>query len=158
MDIHDVRLVVDKLHLDHKQITELAKELPTEKEKNKIVSDYELEKFYEYDIIKTFSFESKIKKVLEDDELNKKHKISILSTLNPEEICNFLRENREFCLSNDIRPYEIVTKLNSNDQKIFIENFEDAGLEINEKREILVRLHKGNYYIRSNMEFGFAQI
>ncbi len=140
--LFDKELIVDKLHLDHKQITELAKELPTDEEKNKIISDYGLEKFYEYCIIKTFSVESKIKKVLEDDELDRYQKISILSTLNPEEICNFLRENREFCLSNDIRPYEIVTELNSNDQKIFIENFEDVGLEINEKREILVRLHE----------------
>ncbi|MEG1008481.1 MAG: hypothetical protein RSE41_02285 [Clostridia bacterium] len=60
--------------------------------------------------------------------------------LNCKRLYNFLEENKEFFSENNIHPYEIVRKLNSKQQKKFVEKIDDINLTLNEKKEILATL------------------
>ncbi len=110
----DIDLIKNNLHLEEFEIVELIKEISNGK--------------------------SKINILLKNSELDKYYKMEILKSLETKILGEFLVEHKEFCSENDIQPYEIIRKLEPEEQKSFAENLEHINLTLNEKKEILATL------------------
>ncbi len=136
----DVDLITNKLHLSDFQVSELVEGLSDEESKSKMLETYELSDYQKVDIIKTFSSSSKFRYIVEENDFNKYNKIEILKSLDIEALSEFFAEHKEFCIENDIHPYEIVFGLDNEKQNDFITNIENMNLTFNEKREILATL------------------
>lgn len=63
-----------------------------------------------------------------------------MQTLDTKTLSEFLVEHKEFCSKNGIFPYEIIYKLDTEQQKEIVTNLENINLTLNEKREILATL------------------
>lgn len=133
-------LIVDKLHLEDFQIVQIAKELSNEEAKGKLLEIYELTNSQKIEILNTCSSRYKLDSIFKEKEFDKSEIISILQTLDIKILSEFVMEQREFCSKNEIEPYEIIRKLDVEQQKEFVENLEKHNLTLNEKREILATL------------------
>lgn len=140
--LNDKDLILDKLGLHNWQIAELANGLENEAEKKKVMEAYELENYLRLKIISTFGEKSKLGIVLEEERFDKNDKLEILRSMSGEGISEFLNNNREFYTENNIHPYEITRKLDTDKQKDFVARLEALNLTLNEKREILATLNQ----------------
>lgn len=95
--------------------------------------------YYLY-IVSELKDENIINLAIENHKLNKLDKILILSKLSPEALTDFLSTNTYFLKENNIDPLEIVINLNSDSQKIFVQNLEKTNLTLKEKKRILAML------------------
>ena len=138
--LQDTDLVAKRLHLQDYQIAELVKGLSDEDEKKTMLETYELPNYLKVDIINTLNSDTKIDILLKQNDFNKYDKIKILQSLDIENLCEFLKQHRDFCSENDIHPYEIICKLEAEQQKKFITKLEDINLTLSEKKEILATL------------------
>lgn len=136
----DIDLITNKLHLADFQVTELVKGLSSEESKSRMLKVYELSNHLKIDIINTFNSNSKLDILLEENDFNRYDRMKILESLDIETLSGFLAEHKEFCIENDIHPYEIVLGLDIEQQKDFIANLENMNLTLGEKREILATL------------------
>lgn len=136
----DVDYIKNHLHLDEFQVTNLVKELQSDKEKSDFIQLYQLEKYQKIDILKTCSDSYKLSTIFEDASLDKRSIIDLLQTFNVDALNDFLLEHKEFCGKKDISPYEIICKFDAEKQKAFLSSFEDINLTLQEKREILATL------------------
>lgn len=136
----DIDLITNKLHLADFQITELVKGLSSEESKSKMLELYELADHQKIDIINTFNNNSKLGILLKENGFGKYDRMKILKSLDSETLSGFLAEHKDFCIENDIHPYEIVLGLDMEQQKDFIANLENMNLTLSEKREILATL------------------
>lgn len=138
--INDKDFILDRLCLKDWMIAVIAKGLENEAEKTKVMEDYKLASYLRVDIINTFNDKSKLEVILEEERLNKSNKLEILCSMSTEKLSEFLNDNREFYTENNIHPYEITRKLDTNRQKDFVGRLEDMDLTLDEKREILATL------------------
>lgn len=137
----DSELIVNKLKIPESGIEDLIKKLSSEELKNNVLEKYQLNNYTRERIIATFSDEGIIRKVLEGN-LEQDSKIKLLTLLETEKLGEFLRDNKEFYMENDISPYEITSKLDAEKQKEFVKKLEDSNLTLSEKKEILVTLQE----------------
>ncbi len=133
-------LIKNKLQLADWQIINLAKELSGEDSKRDILKKYHFEKYLMVELITTFSDKSKLEILLEDKNFDRNDKINILKSLNVDALSEFIKNNKEFCEKNNIRPYQIVRLLKPEQQLSFVADLENMGLSLIEKREVLVVL------------------
>lgn len=138
--LKDKKLVTDKLHLENYQITELTKQLTSENTKRTVLQMYQLENLFMIDIISTFSNKSKLEIILEEKRFYKHENIQLLSLLDINMLSEFIKTNKNFLTEKDIKVYEIVKALDSEEQIDFVAKLEDMNLTLNEKREILAIL------------------
>ena len=138
--LQDTDLVANRLHLKDYRIAELVKGLSDEDEKKTMLEIYELPNYLKVDIINTLNSDTKIDILLKQDDFNKYDRIKILQSLDIENLSEFLKQHRDFCSENDIHPYEIICKLEAEQQKEFITRLEEINLTLSEKREILATL------------------
>lgn len=136
----DSNLMTNILNLADFQIVELVKELPSEELKDRIIETYQFKEYHRAEILKTYNSKHKIEALLESEDINSFYIIDILKTLDTESLSEFFREHRDFCDKAGIQPYDIIHRLEAKQQKDFIENLENAGLTLEEKREILAIL------------------
>ena len=136
----DIELITNKLQLADFQVAQLVKGLSSEESKNRILEIYKLPNHLKVDIISTYNSNSKLGIVLEENNFSKYDRIKILQSIDIETLCKFLVEHKDFCIENDIHPYEIVIWLDSEKQKACIANLENMNLTLSEKREILATL------------------
>lgn len=132
--------IINRLHLDDYQIAQLVAELSNEDAKKTMLEIYELANYLKVQIIDTLNSSSKLTILLKENGFSKYDMIKIIQSLDIETLRDFLVQHREFCSENDIHPYEIISKLDSEQQKDFIANLEDINLTLSEKREILAML------------------
>ncbi len=133
--LEDVEFITNGLALKDYQITELIKEITSEENKIKLLGSYSLEAYSKVDIIKTLNDNNKIEIVL-NEEFDRYFKIDILTSLDSDSLYTFLSRHKEFCTKNNIRPFEIIKKFNTENQKKFIEKLEQSNLTQDEKLEI----------------------
>ena len=136
----DIDLITNKLHLADFQVSELVKGLSSEESKSRMLEVYGLANHLKIDIINTFNSNRKLDILLEENDFSRYDKLKILESLDIETLSGFLAEHKEFCIENDINPYEIVLRLDIEQQKDFIANLENMNLTLGEKREILATL------------------
>ena len=136
----DVDLIKNKLHLADFQIIELVKELSSEEAKDRAIGIYQFTNYQKIAVLKSCSNGHKLDILLKEKEFNKFDIIDILQTLDTKTLSEFLVEHKEFCSKNGIFPYEIIYKLDTEQQKEIVTNLENINLSLNEKREILATL------------------
>ena len=103
----------DMLNLDDSQITKLVKSL--NENNNKI-------------------------KCLLGKNFNPYFSVEILETLDEKTLSSFFKQNKDFYKQNNVKPYDVIWRLNKEKQKNFISSLEDMDLTLNEKLEILAVL------------------
>ena len=103
----------DMLNLDDSQITKLVKSL--NENNNKI-------------------------KCLLGKNFNPYFSVEILETLDEKTLSSFFLQNKDFYKKNNIKPYDVIWRLNKEKQKNFVSSLEDMDLTLNEKLEILAVL------------------
>ena len=139
----DKNFVEQNLHLNKYQIPSIISSISSEKIKLELIDAYELNSFQIIDILETFSDKSKTSILLENKYGFSSNNLSILaSSLSPDSLLDFFKNNRSFLDNNNISPYSITRKLDWKGQIAFISNFEDIGLSLDEKRQILATLSK----------------
>lgn len=139
----DKNFVEQNLHLNKYQIPSIISSISSEKIKLELIDAYEFNSFQIIDILETFSDKSKTSILLENKYGFSSNNLSILaSSLSPDSLLDFFKNNRSFLDNNNISPYSITRKLDWKGQIAFISNFEDIGLSLDEKRQILATLSK----------------
>ena len=139
--LRDVDLITNKLQLINFEIIDWINQLSSEEARKEMIGIYyQLEDYLKANIVKTLSINNKLKILLEDSSFSKHNQIEILISLDVKDLSNFFLEHREFCNKNKIHPYEIIFKLNTEQQKYFVENLEYNNFTLNEKKEILATL------------------
>ncbi len=113
--------------------------LPDE-EKIRMLEIYQIENYFKCIIIKTFNNSTKLDLLLKEKSFTKDDKVSILESLDVETLIEFLANNKEFFNENDIHPYEIIQRLDTERQRDIVINLENINLTLNEKKEILAKL------------------
>lgn len=136
----DIDLIKNKLHLEDFQVTKLVKGLSSDEAKYKAIEIYQFANHQKIDVLNTCNNSHKLDILLKEKDFNKSNIIDILQTLDIETLSEFLKEHKEFCSENEISPYEIIHKLDSEQQKEFVANLENINLTLSEKREILAML------------------
>lgn len=138
--LQDTDLVANRLHLSDDSIAVLIKGLSDEDEKKTMLETYKLPNNLKVYIMNTLNSDTKIDILLKQDSFNKYYRIEILRSLDIENLSKFLKQHRDFCSENDIHPYEIICKLEAEQQKDFVTRLEEINLTLIEKREILAAL------------------
>ncbi len=93
--------------------------------------------------------------------LDAHHLNSLASTLGVDELCDFLREDKEILLKNGIRPYKVVIILEDQNRGLeFISKMEEAGLTLGEKRLALLVLNESSKKAidTSNLSMEYATV
>lgn len=141
--LSDKTYVEQSLHLNEYQIPNIVSSISSEKIKLDFIDLYKFNSFQIIDILETFSDKSKTSILLENKYGFSSNNLSILaSSLSPDSLLDFFKNNRSFLDNNNISPYSITRKLDWKGQIAFISNFEDIGLSLDEKRQILATLSK----------------
>lgn len=139
----DKDLVEQKLQLDKYEVSELVTGIKDEEIKLDMIDIYEFKNYQIVNILKTFSDESKTSIILEDQyEFNDTDLKKIISTLSVDALVDFIRDNKQFLVQNDINVYEITKSLSKENQLNFVSKMEEIGLNIEEKKKILLTLSK----------------
>lgn len=139
----DKNFVEQNLHLNKYQIPSIISSISSEKIKLELIDAYELNSFQIIDILETFSDETKISILLENKYGFNSNNLSILaSSLSPDSLLDFFKNNRDFLDNNNISPYSITRKLDWKNQLDFVSKFENIGLSLDEKRQILATLNQ----------------
>lgn len=138
--LQDKDLIQNSLHLKDYKIAELVKGISSDDEKQAMLELYELKNYLKINIINTLHNDIKLNILLKNDDFNKNDRIGILKSFDIETLSEFLKHNRAFLSKSDINPYEIICKLDTEQQKDFITKLEDINLTLGEKREILAML------------------
>ncbi len=136
----DKDLVINKLHFQDYDVTELIKMLQSDDSKLKMLEIYNLSDYEKTNIINTLNAESKLNTLLEDKNLSKNNKMNIIRSFETSQIIDIFVQYKEFCSEHDIHPYEVVRELNPDMQKEFISKLEEIDLSLGAKREILATL------------------
>lgn len=137
----DRDFIKNKLHLEGYQVPHIVASIESEAIKSEIIALYEFEDYQKLEILKTFSDKSKTRIILENEYgIGKIYLQILISTLSVDALVEFFRDNREWLSKMRIKPYEITTDLNKEKQLDFVSKFEDAGLSLEERRQILVTL------------------
>lgn len=136
----DKDLVINKLHFQDYDVTELIKMLQSDDSKLKMLEIYNLSDYEKTNIINTLNAESKLNTLLEDKNLSKNNKINIIRSFETSQIIDIFVQYKEFCSEHDIHPYEVVRELDASMQKEFILKLEEIDLSLGAKREILATL------------------
>ena len=136
----DTDLILNKLHLETFHLVKLLKGLSTDEEKIKMMELYQIENYYQVDLLTTCSDNCKLENLLGNKKINDTYNILLLVTLEPESLCKFLSEHKDFCAEKNIFPYKIIHQLDPDRQKEFMLNFENLSLTSREKKEILATL------------------
>lgn len=141
--LEDKDLIKNKLNLQSYMITNIVKKFENEEFKLQMIETLE---FYDYeivDILKTFSNERKASILLEDKYKFKDFNTTdLISSMDMKSLTEFLSNNKEFLTKKNIAPYSIIKKLNNEMQMEFVSKFENIGLTMGEKRQILATLNK----------------
>ena len=133
--------LVSELELRDYQISELIAEIQDEATKLKLMDAYKIKSHRTLEILQTFSDKSKSQIILNNEfGLARNHLIKLISSLNTESIAQFIIENREFMQKNNIAPYNITKMLTTEKQLEIIQNIENMGLSLAEKRQVFVTL------------------
>ena len=137
----DSDYILNSLHISEYYIAELIASLENDDAKINLLSKYILKEHYIVDIIKTLSDSNKIKLLLEERCFSTGSQISLLASLNIDSILNFFLNNITFFKETNIKPYEIIRKLDNESQKRFVSELDNLNLSLAEKKEILVTLN-----------------
>ena len=139
--LDEKEFITGELHFNEVLIVELTTSLSDENAKLKVLENYKLKIGMVMNIIKTLSDQNKVKILLEEKyNFSNNNEISILQQMKIDELCRFMKENREFCIRKDIHPFDIVRGLDAKRQLEFLSRMEDINLTLSEKKEILVTL------------------
>lgn len=130
-------LICNMLQLENRDISDIIVTLKKEEDKDKLLDTYQLEEWFQDDIVATYSDEGK-EKFLSDTQLRKYRRISILKSFNIDNLIKYIN-NPETDLS-DLGIYEIIIELNESRQEEFISKLDTVNLTEDEKREIFVTL------------------
>lgn len=130
-------LICNMLQLKNRDISNIIVTLKKEEDKGKLLDTYQLEEWFQDDIVATYSDEGK-EKFLSDTQLRKYRKISILKSFNIDNLIKYIN-NPETDLS-DLGIYEIIMELDESHQEEFISKLDTVNLTEDEKREIFVTL------------------
>ena len=133
-------LTLEILHLKDYEITELVKNISSEKVKLDILEEIILQPYLKAKIIVTLSPKERIRMLLKEPLLLPNNQIDIISSLDVNDLGDFLVNHKSFCVENDIHPYEITMNLSPESQKDFVSILHDLDLPFNEKKEILATL------------------
>lgn len=136
----DVDLVRNILHLSDTQITDLAKNLSNDNEKDNVIQKYKLDDFYKKRVLKSCSNNYKVNILLKEKDFSNYDRIDLLQTLDTKTLIDFLSEHKKFCSEINLKPYQIICNLSAEQQKEFIKNIENINLTLNEKKEIIATL------------------
>lgn len=141
--ISNKNFIEEELKLDKYVIAKITKTINSEESKIELIDLYDFEEYQISDILETFSKEEKLQFILKNKYALKQDSLSeIISSLDIDSLVDFLKDNRNFLVENKIRPYNITRKLDADKQLEFIERFEDIGLTLEEKKQILVTMSK----------------
>lgn len=141
--LKDKELLKNKLNLQNYMIKNIVQKMEDEQEKLSMIDIYGFDDWEIVDILKTFSNENKTS-ILIDNKYNLRefNITDLISSMDVETLTGFLSNNRKFLTEKNIAPYTIIKKLNNDMQMEFISRFEDIGLTLGEKRQILATLNK----------------
>ena len=130
-------LICNMLQLENRDISDIIVTLKKEEDKDKLLDTYQLEEWFQDDIVATYSDEGK-EKFLSETQLGKYRKILILKSFNIDNLIKYIN-NPETDLS-DLGIYEIIMELDESHQEEFISKLDTVNLTEDEKREIFVTL------------------
>ena len=136
----DVDLVKNILHLSDTRITDLAKNLSNDNEKDTVIQKYKLDGFYKKQLLKSCSNNHKVSILLKEKDFTNYDRIDLLQTLDTKTLSDFLSEHKKFCSEVNLHPYQIICNLSAEQQKEFIKNIENINLTLKEKKEIIATL------------------
>ena len=135
-------LLINEYKLPHYHLATLISNLSNDDLKVDLIERYKFSKYNLFRILNSCSNQYKTEILLSKKIFYKNDILKLLQTLDFQTLIAFLSEHKDFCRTNAISPYEITYKLDSDQQKNVILNLENINLTLNEKREILVTLHK----------------
>ncbi len=142
-----IRILSNKIMLELKlhlyQLTVLIKSLSNDQIKLNLARAYKINSFDIADIITTFSLQGKIEQLLTNKELESTGIKWILVSLDIQQLMQFIVEHKEILVQRGIEPYMIVPRLSIEGQRTFLKNLETMGLDMAQKRKILVVLDEG---------------
>lgn len=138
----DKSLIKDVLQLENYQVTAIIEGLEGEDGKKKLIDIWEFKPYEIAGIAKSFSDKTKFEIILNNKyNFNKGTIVEIMATLSADGLIEFFKKNRSFLSENNIAPYFITTRMDNEGQMDFISKFEDIGLSLDERRQILVSLN-----------------
>ena len=138
--LRDNKFVNDVLHLERFDIAPIIQSLDDDEDKKASLQLYDLGEVYEMSIIKTYSKESKLQVIFEDEHFDSDKKCDLLSSFAINDIIDFFDVNQDFCKKNDIRPYAVVSRLDSESQLEFASLIQEIHISPREKKEVLAIL------------------
>ena len=137
------KLLKETLNFDNYAISELISTLQENEIKLKMIDLYEFGNYQKESILKTLSDDLK-KSIIIDNEygVGESTLESLCSSLSVDVLVDFLRENREVIKDNNIKTHKIVSMLDIQKQLEFMSKFENVGLNLTEKRQVLAKLRE----------------
>ena len=137
--IYDKNLCINKLQIDEGNIKYIIESINDENKKLELISLYQIKKAKS--ILLTFSDESKIAIIKENKfDLSHDNIVDILSSLDVSTLQSFIQNNKEFLKDNNIEPYLITAKLDTQKQLDFFNSINAINLTDEERNKILVTL------------------
>lgn len=133
-------LVSNVLNLKEYQISNLVETLSSDESKLGILKTTQISAYHIAEIACTLKDENKLK-FLSDSDFNKSDIIKILASFEPDFLCDFIDQNKEFFNKHRIDPYEVTFKLSLDKQKELVSKLMSLNLTTAEKKEILATLN-----------------
>ena len=94
-------------------------------------------------VVNTFDKEGKIEAIIEGIVSGRNEIISVTETFDAESLELLFKEYRDILEKNQVQPFEIISELDSEQQKIFVERFlKEEYLSDDDRKKILVVLNK----------------
>lgn len=134
-------LTIQKYKFVEYDIANLIANLNSDEVKFKMIDYYEIkDDSSRYKIYKTLS-ENKIREIVENEKYELKPYIVewLAAELTTDTLIDVLKENKQKLKSRNIKPYRIMETLSKEKQKELIYRIDETGLDIDEKRRMLVK-------------------
>lgn len=152
--LEDKAFLQEKLGLEQYHIEDIIKKLNEDQIKLDMIDYYQLEKANIANILETLSDEVKTKILLEGKyNLSDFDIESIISTMDIPQMEDFIKHNKEFLNSKELKSYRIIRKLNSEKQLEFISRIENMDYTLRRKKTNI-----GNITRRNKTKTGYRRI
>ena len=140
--LQDSKFTKDTLKIQDFEIINLICEIEGDKDKLELGKLYQIDNSSMYNIVSSLSSEAKKKIILENPYNFTDYNIKrLINTLDAKTLADIFKNNKEFLRSKEIKPYEVIRTLSTENQLDFISIIENTDLSLEEKRKIFVFLN-----------------
>ena len=141
--LEDKDFIFHRLKLDICFLADIISKLENDEDKKRLITLYpEMSKSNEVTIIKTFGNENKIKEILNREDDFDFQKESLIASLDVPYLIDFIKNNKEYLVKNELSIGNIIRNLGEEKQKEVFLNIDNMGFSLEEKQDVILFFKK----------------